>query len=460
MNNFIRKNFKNKKIGFIGIGVSHIDTIKYFLKNGFSVNCYDKSSEEKVGVNIINDLKELGAKIFLENEYYSFFDCDIIFRTPGMYFLNDDLKKLKEKGKYITSEIEMFLTLCPCTTIGVTGSDGKTTTSTIISEMLKEEGFNTHLGGNIGKALLPIIDDIKEDDFCVIELSSFQLISMTQKVDISVITNIEENHLDVHKDMSEYISAKKNVFLHQHAISKTVLNYKNKITNSFKDEVRGRTLFFNNDDKLKTGAFIDDDNIICYKDFNETKKLFSKNEIRLVGEHNVENYLCAITAVYDFVSVKTMLKVAKNFNGVQHRMEFVRTVNGVSFFNDSIASSPTRTIAGLGGFTKKINLIAGGYNKNLDYTPLCEPILKSVKNLILLGDTTEKIYNALKNSKNFNRSNINIYKVNNMNDAVTTGLKVSNDGDIVALSPASASFDMYKNFEVRGNDFKNIVNKL
>jgi len=460
MNKFVKENFSNKKIGFIGIGISHIGTMKFFKSLGFDVCAYDKSSEEKIGKKIIDDLKEDGIKINLGEDYYNFHDCDIIFRTPGMKFFDEELIKFRNNGRYVTSEMEMFFTLCPCKTIAVTGSDGKTTTSTIISEMLKKAGYTTHLGGNIGKALLPLINDININDVAVIELSSFQLISMTQSPDISVVTNLEQNHLDIHKDMNEYINSKKNIFLHQGPLSKTVLNFKNKIIKSFKDEVRGRLLWTNNINKENTGAYLGEDGYIYYKNFNETIKIFNKDKINLVGEHNVENYLCAITALFDMVSIDDMLYVAQNFNGVEHRMEFVKEVHGIKFFNDSIASSPTRTMAGLSCFNQKITLIAGGYDKKLDYMLLSTSILNKVKNLILMGDTADKIEIALKNNPLYKPNNINIVYSNNMSESVEIALSLCKSGDIIALSPASASFDKYKNFEARGRDFKDIVNKL
>lgn len=451
---------KSKKIAFIGVGVSHTELIKMYSEKGFDVTICDKSPLEKIkekltGVNLDKIKFNLGEN-YLEN----ISEFDVIFRTPGMKFYIPELNNARLKGCVVTSEMEVFFDLCPCKIIAVTGSDGKTTTTTLISEMLKKQGYTVHLGGNIGRALLPIIEDVKSDDFAVVELSSFQLISMRKSPNISVVTNLEPNHLDMHKDMQEYIDAKKNIFIHQNAFSKTVLNLDNEITKGFAEITRGDTWFFSRRQTVNKGTFLSDDGYLCVKVDGETTKLFNKDIIRIPGIHNVENYLTAISAIWGLVDKENIEFVAKNFGGVEHRIEFVRELNSVKWYNDSIASSPSRAIAGLNSFNERIILIAGGYDKKIPYEPLAPYVNEKVKILILCGATAEKIENAVKNDSSYNPENIKIIRAKDVEDAVNIAYKEAKSGDIVSLSPASASFDFYPNFEVRGRHFKQLVMNL
>lgn len=378
-----------------------------------------------------------------------------------MNFLCEKLLKAQKNGAIITSEMEIFFDLCPCTIIGVTGSDGKTTVSTLIYEMLNSQGIKTHLGGNIGFPLLPRLPQIQKGDLAVVELSSFQLISMRKSPDITVVTNISPNHLDVHKNMEEYINAKKQILLHQNAFSKAVLNFDNPKTKAMKGITRAQTLFFSISNKLYTGVWKDKNENILISNHGIDTPIMNAAEIKIPGTHNIENYLAAISAVSEFVSFENMKKVAKSFNGVEHRIEFVEKIDGVTYYNDSIASTPNRTTKGiLSLFDKKIILIAGGYDKNLSFESFAQEVVKKVSYLILLGKTSEKIENAIKGLKYYKGDNPKIIKTDSMQQAVKTAYKIANPGDIVALSPACASFDLYKNFEDRGNHFKSLVKLL
>jgi UDP-N-acetylmuramoylalanine--D-glutamate ligase len=452
-------NIKGKKIAFIGIGTSNLPLIKLFADKGANVIACDRKDFESLGENGIK-AKEYGAELVLGEDYLSSIDADIVFRSPGTPFYKEELVKLREKGVVLTSEMEVFFDLCPCKTIAITGSDGKTTTTTIISELLKASGKNVHLGGNIGKPLLPEIETVNSEDYAVVELSSFQLISMRKSPDVAVVTNLAPNHLDIHKDMQEYIDSKKNIILHQNAFSKAILNLDNEISNSFSDSVRGQTVKFSVKEKLYNGAYLDG-TTICYSDYGKVSEIMDIKDIKIPGMHNVENYLAAISAVWGIVDVETIVAVAKTFGGVEHRAEFVREVNGVKYYNDSIASSPTRTALGtLSLYDEKIIIIAGGYDKHIPYEPLGPVINNKVKLLILLGDTAPKIEQAVKSAENYNENEIDIVNVKNMEEAVSVAAERAKSGDIVSLSPASASFGLYKNFEERGNHFKSIVNSL
>nr|WP_207721485.1 UDP-N-acetylmuramoyl-L-alanine--D-glutamate ligase [Neobittarella massiliensis] len=450
---------KGKKLAFIGAGVSHLDCIRMFAEKGFAVTVRDKNSREKMGP-VADELQRLGVRLVLGEDYLKDIDDDIVFRTPGMRFTDEDLEAARRRDIIVTSEMELFFALCPCRIIGVTGSDGKTTSTTIIAAFMKEQGYTVHLGGNIGRALLPIIEQVKPDDWAVVELSSFQLISMRHSPDIALITNVAPNHLDMHRDMEEYVDAKRNLYAHQDAFSKTVLNAHNAITRSFSPDVRGKLYFFDRFEPVEKGAYLDRDGNICMRTPQGEQKLFHKSEIKIPGEHNVENYLGAIATVWGLVEPEVMRHVANTFAGVEHRIEFVREIGGVKFYNDSIASSPTRSIAGLYAFSQKIIMIAGGYDKKIPYEPLGPVVCERVKKLVLMGATAPKIEAAVRAAGNFAGSGLEIVHASDMQQAVKLAFKGAQSGDVISLSPASASFDLYKNFEVRGRHFKEIVNSL
>lgn len=447
---------KGKRVAFCGIGTSNLPLIKMFADRGVIVTACDKRTEEQLGENA-QLARKCGAQLSLGENYLKDIHADIVFRTPGMRFYMDELNEMRRKGVVVTSEMEVFFKLCPCKIIAVTGSDGKTTTTTIISEILKAGGKKVHLGGNIGNPLLPEIYDIDEEDYAVVELSSFQLISMRKSPDIAVVTNLAPNHLDVHKDMQEYIDSKKNIILHQDGFCKAVLNQDNEITEGFSKDVRGALVKFSRKSKVENGAYLEND-MIKYSDNGIITPVLDIKDIRIPGMHNVENYMTAISAVWGIADVETINKVAKEFNGVEHRMEFVRELDGVKYYNDSIASSPTRTISGtLSLYKDKIIVIAGGYDKHIPYAPLGPVVCDKVKYLILLGATADKIEEAVKNSDNYSENNPVIFRVNTMEEAVQKAKEVAVSGDIVSMSPASASFDLYKNFDERGKHFKSIV---
>lgn len=447
-----------KKIAMCGIGVSNTPLIMNFLSKGARVYACDRRNRQMLG-EIADTLENAGAELRLGENYLENLEVDMIFRTPGMNFHLPELDAARKKGIAVTSEMEVFFDLCPATVFAITGSDGKTTTTTLISKMLEAEGKRVFVGGNIGTPLLPEIENITKDDFVVVELSSFQLISMRKSPDIAVVTNVAPNHLDVHKDMDEYVEAKKNIILHQNAFSRTVLNKDNEITNGFKPFVRGQSLSFSMETPLKNGAWLDENGTIHMSYRGIDAPIMHRDDIAILGDHNVENYLAAITAVWGYVGVDSIKKVAKEFKGVPHRIEFVREVNGVKYYNDSIASSPTRTIAGLKAFPQKVWLIAGGYDKHIPYEPMVPYVLEKVKKLILCGDTADKIEKAVKSSKEY-KSSPEIIRVDDIAQAVEYIHENAESGDIAALSPASASFDKFPNFVARGNYFKDLVNKL
>lgn len=447
-----------KKIAVCGIGISNTPLIKSFLEKGARVIACDRRSAEQIGP-LADELEKEGAELKLGDDYLSDLEVDIIFRTPGMSFNLPELVSARKRGIAVTSEMEVFFDLCPATIFAVTGSDGKTTTTTLIAKMLEAEGKKVFVGGNIGKPLLPEIENITADDFVVAELSSFQLISMRKSPDVAVVTNVAPNHLDIHKDMDEYVEAKKNILLHQNAFSRTVLNRDNEITDSFRSFVRGQSLGFSMKRRLNNGAWLDGKGILHMAYRGIDVPVLDRKDIAVMGDHNVANYLAAITAVWGYVGVDTINKVAKEFGGVAHRIELVRELNGIKFFNDSIASSPTRTIAGLKAFDKKVFLIAGGYDKHIPFDPLMPYLVEKVKTLYLCGDTAQKIEDCLKNYEGYNGSP-EIVRTKDIKEATIMAYKAAKSGDIITLSPACASFDAFPNFVARGNYFKEVVNSL
>lgn len=451
-----------KKVAFIGAGVSHKTLIREFVEMGAQVTlCDQKKSVEDFG-DYSATLKELGVTLSLgENYLDGFKGQDIIMRTPGFVgYFEKPLQDAMAAGTMVTSEVELFFDLCPCKIVAVTGSDGKTTTTTLIAKFLEAAGRRVHLGGNIGAALLPMLPQVQPDDVAVVELSSFQLISMHSSPDIAVVTNVTPNHLDHHKDMQEYIDAKRNILLYQKQPCRAVLGYENEVSRAMQADCKGQQVWFTRLHETDNGAFLREDGMLCMAENGVITPFLAQKDIKLRGLHNIENLLAAAAAVWGLVPVEAIQKVGSTFTGVEHRIEPVRVLDGVTYYNDSIASSPTRTIAGLRSFGQKVILIAGGYDKKIPYEPLAPEILAHVKLLILMGATGPRIEKALREHPDFAASGLTILHAGGMQEAVELARANAKPGDEVTLSPASASFDLYPNFEVRGRDYKKIVNSL
>ncbi|MBU3187937.1 UDP-N-acetylmuramoyl-L-alanine--D-glutamate ligase [Clostridium estertheticum] len=446
---------KGKKVGVVGIGVSNIPLIHFLVKLQAIVTAFDKKNQSMLGAAAI-DLKEDGVKLILgENYLNDLTGFDVIFKTPSMRIDNPALLRAKQGGTYITSEMEEFIKYCPAKIFGVTGSDGKTTTTTIIYNILKSEGYKTWVGGNIGNPLFANIEEITKDDKVVLELSSFQLMTMNVSADVAVVTNLSPNHLDIHKDIEEYIDAKKNIFKYQSNQDLLILNKDNDLTYELRKEAMGRVKYFSIIDKVKDGAYFQDNKLFIMNDI-----VCNLDEIKLKGMHNVQNLLTAFCATQEDASVASMRKIATTFIGVEHRGEFVREVEGVKYYNDSIASTPTRTIASLKAFEKPVILIAGGYDKKIPFEPLAEEAYLNIKTLILVGATKYKIKEVFESVLKEKKISLEIILVEDFNEAILKAKLVAKPGDIVTLSPACASFDMFKDFAARGNKFKEIVMAL
>jgi len=441
---------KNKKIAVLGLGVSNRPLVRLLLEFGCDVTGCDRTEREKLDAEVL-ELEQNGCKLSLGSSYLDALDADLVFRTPGMHPGNPALEALREKGAKVTSEMEVFFEVCPCHTIAVTGSDGKTTTTTLISEMLKAAGYTVWLGGNIGTPLLPLCRRMKRSDYAVVELSSFQLMDMERSPERAVVTNLAPNHLDVHKDMDEYVEAKKNIFKFQSGTDLLVLNADNAITDGFTGN--GVTRKFSRQGSSDATV---ENGIIC----RDGVEVLDTADILIPGVHNIENYMAAMLAVEGLVEDETIRTVAKTFGGVEHRIELVRIKDGVRFYNDSIASSPSRTIAGLCSFPEKVILIAGGYDKHIPYDVMGPEVCAHVKKLFLGGATGSQIRAAVENAAAYTPGNPEIVDCENFEAAVRAAAAAAEDGDVVLMSPASAAFDQFKNFMVRGDFYKKLVMEL
>lgn len=442
-----------KNVGVLGIGVSNLPLIEFLNNLGAYVTAFDKRSADKFDDGTLEILKKNTKGMILGEDYLDRLDgMEIIIKTPGIHPDTPQLVRAAENNVIVTSEMEIFMGVCPCKTIGITGSDGKTTTTTLIYEMLKTEGYNCHVGGNIGRPLLADIELIDPDDVVILELSSFQLQSMRHSPDVAVITNIAPNHLDYHKNMDEYINAKKNIFTHQDRNGKLIVNMENEITDSFENEAAGEVIKFSLFNRPSHGAYV-----YRSKIYFDGEPILRKSDIKIPGEHNVDNYLAAICAVNGLVKKETVSKVARTFGGVPHRLELIREFNGVKFYNDSIASSPTRTAAGLRSFKNKVILIAGGYDKKIPFDGFGEVVADKTKAVVLVGATAEKIRSEIAKTLQKRETSEPLIICTTLAEAVKSAYSLADDGDTVLLSPACASFDMFKNFEERGNAFKEIV---
>ena len=447
---------QNQTVAVIGIGVSNQPLIRLLLSRGISVTACDKKSREALGV-VGDQLEAMGCRLQLGEDYLQGLDQDVIFRTPGMRPDLPELVSAVERGSKLTSEMEVFFEVCPCPVIAVTGSDGKTTTTTIISELLKAAGKTVHVGGNIGHPLLAETGEMSEKNIAVLELSSFQLMTMTRSPHIAVVTNLAPNHLDVHKDFQEYIDAKENIFTHQTAEDIAVFNADNAITAEEAARAVGRARMFSRKRELEDGVFLRGDAIIA-RHAGRERQVMTVGDIKLPGVHNIENYLAAIAAVDGLVSDEIIRDFARSFGGVEHRIELIRTRKGVRWYNDSIASSPSRTIAGLNSFQEKVILIAGGKDKGISYEGLGPVVNDHVKLLLLCGATAGVIRESVRKAENY--AGLEILDVADYHEAVAVADSRSQEGDVVILSPASTSFDRFANFMERGRVFKEIVNAL
>ena len=472
MNNKARKffdNLKGKKVAFVGMGVANVPCAEFMARLGAEVYACDQRNKEYIGIEICEKLEKLGVKFSLGDSYLDILpDMDLVFRSHGILpFQNPWIGECIERGQKVTTEMEIFFKLCPAKIFAVTGSNGKTTTTTLIAKMLEKQGRKVYLGGNIGKALMPELETITENDIVVVELSSFQLLTMGNLVhspDVAVVTNIECTHQDHHISLDEYVDAKRNILIYQNADCRTILNADcdysigSRVYHDMRFDVRGRLFEFSIKHPVENGAYMKDNGDIVYRENDEETYVMNKNDIIIPGTHNIENYCTAISAVWGMVDVENIKSIAQTFGGVEHRIEFVREYNGIRYYNDSIATSPSRVISGLKAFGKKIIVIMGGSDKGNDMSEMVPYILKYVKLLVLNGATAEKIYDTIISDENYKNSDIKIVKTDYLENALNIAKEKAQSGDVVTLCPACPAFDQFKTFEYRGRKFKELVN--
>jgi UDP-N-acetylmuramoylalanine--D-glutamate ligase len=448
-----------KRVTVIGLGISNRPLVRMLLERGISVECRDKTPREKLLPEVL-ELEQLGAKLTLGEDYLENIQADVVFRTPGLNAFCPQLMALREQGTLVTSEMEAFFAVCPCKIFGVTGSDGKTTTTTLIAKLLEGAGKKVYCGGNIGRPLLPLADEMQPEDVAVVELSSFQLMGMEVSPQVSVITNLSPNHLDIHKDMEEYVTAKENIYLHQNSQNTVVLNQDNELTNALTPKAKGKVLKFSRLDKVTEGYYLRHDHVICRVSQGQETEIMDAGEILIPGVHNIENYMAAFCAVDGLVEPETMVELARTFGGVSHRIELVRVKDGVRFYDSSIDSSPNRTRAALRSFDQKVILVAGGKDKGIGYEDLGPDLLEHVKLMVLTGMTAGKIRAAAEQAPGYQGNNPEILDVEDFDEAIRVAASHAANGDVVILSPASTSFDRFRNFEERGDRFKQVVMAL
>lgn len=462
---------KGKKVAFVGMGVANTPCAEFLAKNGIETYACDMRDKQYIGEDVCKHLEDLGVHFSLGEHYLDVLpQMDIVFRSHGILpFQNPWIGECIKRGQTVTTEMEVFFKYCPSKIFAVTGSNGKTTTTTLISKMLEAEGYKVFLGGNIGKALMPCLDEIAENDIAVVELSSFQLLTMgnmKDKPDVAVVTNIECTHQDHHISLDEYVDAKRNVLIYQNANQRTVLNADcdysigNSVYHDMRYDVRGHLYEFSIKHSVENGAYMDSLGDIYYAENGDKTFVMNKSDIIIPGMHNVENYCTAISAAWGMVGVDNIKKIAQTFGGVEHRIEFVREFNGVKYYNDSIATSPSRVISGLKAFGTKIIVLMGGSDKGNDMSEMVPYILKYVKLLVLNGATADKIYNTIIADPEYKNSGIVIEKVPTMAEALEVAKDKAQPGDIVSLCPACPAFDQFKTFEYRGREFKRLVNEF
>lgn len=453
---------KGRRVALIGLGISNIPLIDYLHDVGAVVTVFDKKEVSYIDRKVIEKIINYGMEYYFGEDYFDELDeFDMIFRSPSCLPTNPDLMREARRGAIITTEVEMFLELCPCKVIGVTGSDGKTTTASLIYEILKKAGYNCYLGGNMGAPLFNKIYDIRPDDIVVLEFSSLQLMDMKISPDIAVITNISSTHKKVHSSFEEYVDSIKNIFIHQDEDDTVILNYDCEITKNLALEAPGKIVFYSSQNKILNGYMIDGDIIKVCKNGLRSHLLDTKRMI-LKGMYNFENATAAISATSDLVETDKLLDAVINFEGVPHRLEIAKELpNRIIWYNDSASEYPNRTIEAIKAFPgRDLILIAGGYDKNYDYTELGKAIVRYGKVAVLLSQSSDKIQKAIENALVDAKKDFEIKKCTTLYEAVSIANKMAVTGDIVLYSPASSPLDAFKNYEERGEIFKGLVKEI
>lgn len=452
---------QRSKIAILGFGVEGRAVFEYLLRH----NYHDLTVCDQ---NV--DLKEempQGVSVHLGPSYLKDLDeFEVIFRSPGVKWLDPNVQAALNNGAEVTSSTAFFLDQCPCPIVGVTGTKGKGTTCTLIYEMLKKAGKKAYLGGNIGDAAIGFLDDLKGDSIAVLEMSSFQLQDLTKSPSYAVLLNTTSDHLDYHSDQDEYLAAKEALLAHQTENSVAVLNKDYEYVKYYSPLVKGTPLFVSVNSKVEDGVFVDNDEVF-YAKYGDVEKICDVSDVALIGSHNLENVMPAIVIAKELgVSNKDIVAVIKSFKGLPHRLEFTREVEGVKYYNDSFSTTPETSMAAVDSFDEPTVLIAGGYDKLLDYNDWAVKILTkpSLHTVVLIGDTANSMEDTLRVAEEklgaAEGSPTKILRASNMAEAVMKASDAAEKGGVVVMSPASSSFDLYANYKERGKKFMDEVGKL
>lgn len=452
-------NLKGKKVAIIGVGVEGLSTLRYLGKQGVKVSILDKKGEEEIDKKIISEVRSLGATISLGKNYLQSLDqFDVVFRSPSVRSDIPQLKRAAEKGTQITSQIKFFFDLCEAPIIGVTGTKGKGTTASLLYEILKAEDGKVFFCGNIGKPPLDVVDRVTKNSLVILELSSFQLFDLEKSPHIAVILMITSEHLDWHKNVGEYVEAKKNITKYQNKKDLVVLNSDYEQSKLIGESGDGEKYYFSTKEEVTKGAYLKDDKIVLVGVGSGGQiKIGSR---KITGQHNLQNILAAVlTSNLLGVDCSTITQVVNNFKGLPHRLEFVGEKSQVDYYNDSASTIPETTIAAIKALKNPKILILGGSSKNSDFSLLGKEIIGgNVKAVILMGQEAKRIKRALRDGGEFLGQVVQ--EPCSMEEIVDKARGIAKPGDTVVLSPACASFDMFKNYQDRGDRFKLVVNSL
>lgn len=453
--------FKNKKITVMGLGLfgGGVGVAKFLARHGAHVTVTDLRDTAELSQSI-SQLEGFPITYKLGGHFEEdFINTDMVIVNPAVPQNSKFLQIARSNHISVDTEINIFLKLCPAPIIGITGSNGKSTTTTLTGRILQQAARTTWIGGNIGISLLSHLEEIKSQEIVVLELSSFQLKefhAIKKSPQVSIVTNISPNHLDRHKDMNDYIQAKKGIILHQKPEDYTILNYDDMELRNWEKECKGQVLWYSTKHTLKNGAFIKGENIVLSINGKDIS-IPCTSRVKLPGIHNLQNILAASCAAYlAGASERHIEKAVTTFTGLEHRLEFVREIHGIQYYNDSKATTPESAIAAITAFQAPVVLIAGGYDKGSSFERLAEICARYTKSVILIGKTAEKI-NGLILKKIDLKKVPTIHITDNFREAFQKANAIAKRGDIVLLSPACASYDMFTNYEERGRLFKDMV---
>jgi len=452
--------YEGQRVTIFGLGREGLALARFLILQGAEVTVTDIKKEELLKSEMA-DLAGLPIKYHLGGHPEDVLSADVFFVSPGVPQGIPIPMEARRRGIALSSETRLFFSLCPAPIIGITGSSGKTTTTSLVGEIMEADGRRTFVGGNIGSPLIDLVDRIGPQDAVVMELSSFQLEVLDHSPHIAAVLNLSPNHLDRHESMDDYVSAKSNIVRFQTEQDYAILNADQGLTSGLSEICEGQTVLFSRQGRVDLGAFLDGEHVTLRWE-GEDERICTVSEIRLLGLHNVENVLaaCAISAAAG-AQTGAVRRAVTSFQGVEHRLELVKEIDGVRYYDDSIATSPQRTMAALNSFPDPVILLAGGREKHLPLESLAEAILQKAKALVLFGEAASLLEQAVADKRSQHAdARLRVNRASDLAQAVRTAARIAEPGDVVLLSPACTSFDMYRDFAERGEHFKSLVRGL